>query len=114
MKLKLKKDRYFRERGKSAKMIRVSCFVCGNFLLLYQKDGPGWLKRLYLNRIYAPEEYACLQRNLRIKTPRDLQPLYCSCGALIGSPMVHKDGRLAFHLVRGAFKRAPYRGTLVD
>jgi hypothetical protein len=29
----------------------------------------------------------------------------CECGEIIGSPMIHKDGRLAFHLIRGKFKR---------
>lgn len=31
--------------------------------------------------------------------------LVCDCGEIIGYPMKHKDGRLAYHLERGKFKR---------
>lgn len=86
-------------------MIDVSCANCGQKLLFYQKDGPGWLKRCYLNRIFGVEKWAQLQHDAKIKTPKDMPNLVCDCGNLIGNPMVHKDGRLAFHLIRGSFKR---------
>lgn len=74
-------------------------------IFVYQKDGPGWLKRCYLNRIISPEEYSCLQKDKSINNPDDLKPLICVCGNIIGSPIKHKDKRLAYHLVRGNFKR---------
>ena len=86
-------------------MINVSCMKCGKELFVYQKDGPGWLKRCYLNRILGPEKYEKLQHDKTIKEPMDLKNLKCDCGIVIGSPMKHKDGRLAFHLIRGKFKR---------
>lgn len=96
--MNIKKDRYFRERGGSAKIINVLCSRCENKLLVYQKDGPGWLKRCYLNRIIEPK--------YDVKTDlKNMKNLTCSCGEIIGSPMMHKDGRLAFHLIRGKFKR---------
>lgn len=100
--MKLKKDKYFRERGGTAKIINVSCMQCGRILFTYQKDGPGWLKRCYLNRIIHPEKYSRLQHEKELK---DLGKLKCICGSVIGSPMKHKDGRIAFHLIRGKFKR---------
>ena len=102
----MKKDKYFRERGGTAKIINVNCMKCGRLLFVYQKDGHGWLKRCYLNRILAPEKYASLQYNKNIKSPSDISNLICECGNVIGSPMRHKDGRIAYHLIRGKFKRS--------
>ncbi len=107
--MKIKKDKYFRERSKTAKIIKISCMQCGKLLFLYQKDGIGELKRCYLNRIIESEKYASLQYNLEIKEPNDLNNLICECGVVIGSPMKYKDGRLAFHLIRGKFKRSSYK-----
>ena len=98
--MKIKKDKYFRERGGTAKIIKVSCMNCGRLLLLYQKDGPGWLKRCYLNRIiYQRKENKI----------NELNNLTCKCGNLIGSPMKYKDGRTAFALIRGKFKRSLFK-----
>jgi hypothetical protein len=101
----MKKDKYYRERGGSVKIIGISCTVCGKLLFVYQKDGPGWLKRCYLNRIIWPERYSGLQYDKKINSVKDFGNLRCECGEVIGSPMKHKDGRLAFHLIRGKFKR---------
>lgn len=96
VKVRFKKDKYFRERGGTAKIIRVACAKCNANLLTYQKDGPGWLKRCYLNRIVEPSVLA---------DEGAIKNLVCVCGVLIGTPMRHKDGRLAYHLIRGVFKR---------
>ena len=98
------KDKHLRKRGGTAKLINVSCMKCGKLLFVYQKDGPGWLKRGYLNRILSPEKYSSLHKNRNITKPSDLSNLICGCGKVIGSPIQHKDGRLAFHLIRGNFK----------
>lgn len=102
--MKIKKDRYFRERGGTAKIISVLCAKCNSLIFTYQKDGPGWLKRGYFNRIISPEKYAQLQYSTK-KEPKDFGNLICECGEIIGSPTKYKDGRLAFHLIRGNFKR---------
>ena len=108
MKFKLKKDKFFRDKGGEAKFINVSCMNCGKLLFVYQKDMPrGWLKRCYLNRIVYPEKWSRLQEN--IFDLKNLEYLKCECGELIGSPMKHKDGRLAFHLIRGKFKRTVHK-----
>jgi hypothetical protein len=97
--LKIKKDKYLRERGKTTKIIRVLCAKCNSLIFIYQKDGPGWLKRCYLNRVFEPKNYA------KIKDLSELSKLKCKCGSIIGSPIRYKDGRLAYHLVRGKFRR---------
>jgi hypothetical protein len=107
--MKIKKDKYLRERGGTAKIINVSCDKCGKLIFVYQKDGPGWLKRCYLNRIVSPKEYASLSK--KIKDPKELKPLICQCGFNLGSPIKHKDGRIAYHLIRGNFKRTINKGS---
>ncbi|HLC53788.1 MAG TPA: hypothetical protein VJK03_04545 [Candidatus Nanoarchaeia archaeon] len=101
--MKIKKDKYFRERGSTAKIIKISCMKCNSLIFVYQKDGPGWLKRCYLNRIISPEYYS------NKKDINELNNLVCACGNVIGSPFKYRDGRLAYHLIRGKFKRSNYK-----
>jgi hypothetical protein len=103
--IKIKQDKYFRKRGGTTKVIIVSCSKCNSLIFVYQKDGPGWLKRCYLNRILFPEKYSSLQKNKALRNPKNLKNLVCTCNSLIGTPLQHKDGRLAFSLVRKSFKR---------
>lgn len=102
---KIKKDKYLVKRGGTAHIIQVICAKCEAVLLLYQKDGPGWLKRCYLNRILEPKKFSQLQYDGKLNEPKDLPNLICECDNLIGVPMKHKDNRLAFRLERGSFKR---------
>jgi len=44
-------DKYKKARGGWSRMLSISCKSCGTFLFNYQKDGPGPLKRSYLDRI---------------------------------------------------------------
>lgn len=97
--MKIKKDKYLATRGGTAKIINVSCADCGKNLFIYQKDGPGWLKRCYLNRILGPSN------NFNFDNLPSMSNLICSCGKIIGTPMKYKDGRLAFKLFKGKFKR---------
>ncbi|MBI5071889.1 hypothetical protein HZB93_03305 [Candidatus Falkowbacteria bacterium] len=101
---KIKKDKYFRERGGKAKIIDLSCAVCGQYLFTYQKDGPGWLKRCYLNRVIISGQFLKLF-DKKIKDQKEMKNMICQCGTLIGVPMCHKDKRLAYRLERGKFKR---------
>ena len=93
------KDKYLNARRGTAKIVNVSCINCGKKLFTYQKDGPGWLKRCYLNRILDNGKLS------DIKDFQKMKNLICSCGEIIGTPMRHKDKRLAFKLIRGKFKR---------
>ena len=97
------RDKYLRERGGKAKIIDVLCGKCGRRIMIYQKDGEGWLKRCYLNRILWPEKLTNLQKKYK---DTNFPNLCCECGQLIGSPIKHKDGRLAFKIVRKSFMRS--------
>lgn len=92
-KIKIKRDKYFKKRGSYSRIIKVKCAKCNKTLFEYQKDGPGWLKRCYLNRIISKTKF------------NPSKKLKC-CGVIIGLPIKHKDGRDAFKLVRGKFKRS--------
>lgn len=100
MDIKLKNDRFKKNRGGYSRFLDIGCEGCGRHLCFYQKDGPGMLKRMYLDRIYNSKEYSNLE-NLPIKK---LPPLICkNCGRLLGSPIEYKkEKRLAFRLFRGA------------
>ena len=111
-KFTLKNDRYRKVRGGNAKFLDISCTSCGEWVLLYQKDGPGRLVRLYLNRIFAPPVLAQLQDRADISQTKDMTNLVCSsCGAVIGSPLKYDDGRLAYHLRSGLIAKKKSDGT---
>src|SRR2546430_17054437 len=52
-----KNDTYRKARGGYARLFAVSCATCGTHLFYYQKDGPGIVKRLYVDRIYQSNAY---------------------------------------------------------
>jgi len=89
--IKLKRDKYRKARGGYSRLLQVSCERCGNVVALYQKDGPGPLKRMYLDRIIEPD-------NVTGKN------LVCSkCKHLLGVRYVYeKEKRPAFRLFEGA------------
>ena len=106
----IRKDKYFKKAGGTAKIINVACSKCKGLLFVYQKDYPrGWLKRCYLNRIINPKKYERLQYDKRVKEPKDLGNLICHCGEIIGNPIRHKSGRFAFRLIKGKFERSNYK-----
>ena len=97
--IKFKSDKYKKVRGGYSRLLDISCVRCGQHLCLYQKDGPGLLKRMYLDRIYESEKYSGLE-----KQPLKLIPnLVCSgCGQVVGVPYVYElENRLAFRLIVG-------------
>jgi len=105
---KLKKDKFFHSRGGICQVLTLFCSKCGQEFMVYQKDGKGALYRAYLNRILDPEPLASLQD--KAKTVTDMSNLKCNCGQLLAVPMLHWEGRLAFRLVRGAYKKTRRKG----
>ena len=95
-----KNDTYRQARGGYARLLAVSCATCGTHLFSYQKDGPGIVKRLYLDRIYQSHTYEGLQH----RTLTDIPHLLCpQCGEHLGIPIIYqKEQRLAFRLFAGA------------
>lgn len=85
-------DVYTERRGAPA-MLELYCAECRHPLMTYQKDGPGPLKRCYLDRIHGPAEL----RNKACQIDR----LQCEhCHAFIGKQGIYeKEQRLAFILV---------------
>ena len=47
---KFKRDKYQKNRGGTSKFLDIICDNCGNHVTFYQKDGPGILKRMYVDR----------------------------------------------------------------
>ena len=102
----MKNDRYRRVRGGKAAELELHCVSCGAPVMRYQKDGDGRLLRCYLNRIISPPELEQLHRQPVFRQPHDLLPLTCTrCRVVIGTPMRHADGRLAFRLRIGFFTK---------
>ncbi|MFA7201505.1 MAG: hypothetical protein WC099_00645 [Candidatus Paceibacterota bacterium] len=102
-KLEFKKDNYRRVRGGSSKFLNISCSQCGTFVALYQKDGIGSLKRMYLDRISAPEELTQL-RNYPLEK---ISPLTCTkCKEIMGIPFLYeKEKRPSFRMIHGSFSK---------
>ena len=102
--IKFKSDKYKKSRGGYSRLLDISCAKCGQHLCFYQKDGPGILKRMYLDRIYESTQFS----NLENKPLKNIPQLHCpNCSQLIGIPYIYeKEKRLAFRLfVGGVLKK---------
>ena len=109
---KLKHDRYMSARGGTSAFYNIYCSHCRKWILLYQKDGPGNLFRLYLDRIHAPE-LARLTGSMGNKSLKS-SGLSCGhCGSSTGVPMVYKpENRPAFRLIPGSIVKKKSDGVL--
>ncbi len=94
MNFEFKRDKYRKARGDYSRLVNLYCRTCGNLLAVYQKDGPGNLRRLYFDRIFWPEKLTNLQK----KPLSKISPLKCSrCNELIAVPYIYKkENRKAF------------------
>jgi len=96
----LKNDKYRKARGGYARFLNLSCSGCKHHFSLYQKDGPGPLKRLYLDRILAPEVF---------KTKKDFT--CASCKRMIGTKYIYKkETRSAIRLYQDALTKKVSKG----
>lgn len=89
----MKSDRYRKARGGYSRILQLSCSNCEKKLFRYQKDGPGILKRLYLDRV--------LDDNT--KTSK----LVCDkCKEVLGIKTIYKkENRPAYRLFAGAVSK---------
>jgi len=89
----MKNDKYRRARGGYSRLLQLSCSNCESKLFKYQKDGPGILKRLYLDRIL----------NMEINSAK----LMCSkCKETLGIKTIYKkESRPAYRLFAGAVSK---------
>jgi len=84
-------------------MLCLFCRVCKNKVLQYQKDGPGNLRRLYLDRIFTPKRLT----NLQNKPIKKVKSLVCPfCKEDLGTPYIYKkEKRKAFKLYQDALTK---------
>jgi phage FluMu protein Com len=74
-------------------MLQLSCSHCSNVLFRYQKDGPGILKRLYLDRI---QDYSSTASKL----------VCPQCKEMLGVKIIYKkENRSAYRLFTGAIAK---------
>jgi ribosomal protein S27E len=101
---KLKNDKYRKVRGGHSRFLRVSCESCGEFLFLYQKDGPGPLKRVYIDRIISLGVF------------NRAKQLSCkSCKKVIGTFYIYpKEKRPAYRLYQDAVIKKIIKGKIVS
>jgi hypothetical protein len=101
---KIAKDKHTKARGGSSKFLSVYCNRCKQEILLYQKDGPGHLLRMYLDKILAPEGLRETVSGCGKKS--DMAVLECpACKAKLAFPMIYeKENRLAYGIARGAVR----------
>ncbi len=104
---KLKKDKFKSSRSGYSKLLDIYCRKCDNIVAIYQKDGPGNLRWMYLDRIFSPENLTNLQ-NLNLK---DISELKCpKCGQILGSLYIYeKESRPAFRLFVDAVIKRPHK-----
>jgi hypothetical protein len=98
--VKFKNDKYKKSRGGFSRLLDIQCSECTEHLFFYQKDGPGILKRMYLDRIYESKKYS----NLENQPLKSIPKLTCpKCNILIGIPYIYKmENRFAFRLFAGS------------
>jgi hypothetical protein len=86
-KILIKNDKYKKTRGGYFRLLKICCQKCGDYICLYQKDGPGNLRRMYIDRINASE--VSVQR----------KDLSCRNGDLLGVRIIYKkEQRPAYRL----------------
>jgi len=96
----LKSDKYRKVRGGYSRLLTIYCKRCGTEILTYQKDGPGILERLYLDRIVAPKRLTHLD-NMPISKITDLK--CTNCKSWLATPYLYeKEKRNAYKLFVGA------------
>lgn len=112
MRLKPINDKFKTGRGGSSYYLDLSCPVCRTYLGTYQKDGPGSLVRLYVDRLISPHpEY-----NREFSRINEMPKLICvnqKCRREIAVPMVYiKENRLAYRIVSSIHKSRNRSGKL--
>jgi hypothetical protein len=95
MREKFKSDKFRRTRGGYSRLLAIACEKCGMEICQYQKDGPGALRRMYLDRIREP------------KVSLVRKDFSCPKQHLLGVRVVYeKENRPAFRLFVDAVKKS--------
>lgn len=92
-KSKFQSDQYKKARGGKSRWLQIFCEKCEEPLVKYQKDGPGILKRMYLDRMHGVDTVKWLTENF----------VCPNCETLLGIPIIYKkEDRPAIRLFAGA------------
>ncbi len=93
---KFKNDKFKKRRNNWSRLLNLHCRKCNDFVAIYQKDGSGILRRLYFDRILAPENLV----KLNLEKIKDMPSLKCKkCKEILGTPYIYeKENRKAFRL----------------
>ena len=89
-----KNDRYKKNIGGCSRLLEISCRKCGSLICLYQKDGSGILRRMYIDRILE-NKVSLLNKSLA-----------CPKGSILGVKVIFKkEKRPAFRLFADSVKK---------
>ena len=90
-----KSDKYKKARGGYSRLLQISCEKCNEVICMYQKDGPGILKRIYIDRIIDPK---ISLTNKSLDCP--------ACNEVLGVRMIYKkEQRQAYRLFAGSIAK---------
>jgi len=102
-KITFKSDKFKKHRGGYSRWLLLSCEKCKNPIAVYQKDGPGILKRIYLDRIVSSNDL------------KGKEKLECKkCKTVLGIHMIYqKETRPAYRLFAGAIGKKIVKGDKI-
>lgn len=88
-------DKFKKARGGYSRLLQISCEKCDANVCLYQKDGPGLLKRMYVDRMINSSASLA---NKELRCP--------SCKETLGIRIIYKkEQRPAYRLFAGAITK---------
>lgn len=92
--MKFRFDQFRTNRGGYARMLRIICQACGQFVCWYQKDGPrGPLRRMYVDRI------------IDVQGKAESRDFRCPNGHVLGVKIVYeKEQRPAYRMFVDAIR----------
>lgn len=89
----MKNDKYSHARGGRSRILDISCEHCESRVCFYQKDGPGPLKRMYIDRMIG------------FKTD-DREFICPTCKRILGVQIIYeKEARPAYRLFQSSVKK---------
>lgn len=102
MGIKFKNDNYRRVRGGYSRFLEIRCASCGQFICHYQKDGPGILKRMYVDRIIG------------LELNQSKQIICKNCKSIIGNLAIYeKENRPTYNISLGSLSKKIVKSTLL-
>ena len=95
-----KRDIYTKNRGNYSEFLNLYCRKCGTKIARYQKDGPGDLLRIYVDRILENEELLEFAIDKKFICPH--------CKRLLGLGYLYpKEQRPAYILFQNTIVKKP-------